>query len=1183
MNALAAARNHHKAVKEEKLNAKVKAKEVKKGKFGDNALDHMRAGKHDFRHPDSCRDGHQPCSFCRMVNQQAETFFAYEGLKSFRSKQEGMMKRAELRVGLLQGWARNQATFYEDSLPTSFKTYFISEIVFSENLVDSLVKHTEFLELIEGKETLWGFKNSNDDDVDLGNGNGTGAGDGDGDGDDSIININNNNQFTGPIDMIEIQKTLSRRTRILEVGKYAATFIQSRIRKVCARKRIRLYATRRFEYHEGGQEKSDYILDRETGISVKEQPALIEDIFLKTPRTMNRRANAIERKREERLKNYRKYIQNFINPDTNHYYDLFQIEEDRMERMRNFTIARDIFAMSMATITRQVREHRADLAGQNLEEESEEESEDDDNNNDDESKSQLANGSIDNGSIANGSLASLSLDASNIFTAEYEPCYLTMAAPSPAARELGITFSLATDTVLKKTPGYVGTGPEITAQELNSLMIALETKAWKMLQIKKPDEILSRFLNDNIHPPLQSCVAIADDDQNIWKGDSKIKFEGKLKHDYKLISKKAKEAQSEKAKLEEQTKENRNKGHVLPMAVQLRPILNPTLLPKDIYRLFFVDGELCGVTCYSPWAYYADSYRLRDLLLQAIKEFALSPDITAFIHSYSNRANKSLLKACGVLNKQGNIDFDLLDTNYEFEDSTDNSNTIGGTNKLDSERRRVSSILSLGGRKNSTLPDSRRISGLGNMGLGLDASRKQSILGTSPAPDGRKQSVMGVGSMGGPNNDRNQSVLIPKKASAQFEKQLLDEKLKSRNMARCTALYTPPEFFLFDIGKYIDTIKLSSLELVEAVKRYSFLKKVSALKPLLVKAQNEVFRLAGKKKDNNDNNNNEMNQNLAQFNVRQLHSTRLKVLNDMPEPENLYGTHIQRLTMIDVPNGLPDTDVNMQKYFDELGQMSIHTEVAMIDRILRPKLQDLGAPPEYKGFSDSGKSSSKDGKKLSGSGGEETKDSEIKKDERELQKEKEDAEFEKRQAEINHSLNLELAPQNLVVIECNIANNGAITKRKKDKNKSKGGPSKNPKVDPAAAAEAEAPPARLKMELFNVVGIFSCDREINERPPPAVDCGLIEWEHLLQMNDIAEYEKEIHPLQWLTRPITKDYFLPLERGQRPWSHPDHTGLITHTIKLKSKKTFKMNIIGTPPDKEHLNSVIPRNIKTWLNM
>jgi len=317
--------------------------------------------------------------------------------------------------------------------------------------------------------------------------------------------------------------------------------------------------------------------------------------------------------------------------------------------------------------------------------------------------------------------------------------------------------------------------------------------------------------------------------------------------------------------------------------------------------------------------------------------------------------------------------------------------------------------------------------------------------------------------------------------------------------------------------------------------------------------------------------------------VRQSHASRLHALNDVPEGENLLGTPVFAAYNIDVPGGIGDTPGTRNGYFESLSTMSIHTDGAMIDRILRPELKTLSAGPTLQGF------------KTGQSKRDEAERQKKAEEEAAIKSEKDRAE-EKRLADKLHKLKLEMPPLNLLVVEVAIFDETPEPVKTKAKKiapvtvKRPPGakrPAPGAKKDThAEEEEGKVVSRKLKAKLHQVIGIFSCDREISERAPPALDCGLLDWDHLLDMNDFSAYEKEVqemHPLQWLVRPAKANYFLPLDKSTRPWSHPDESGTIQHVVTLESKKKFKMCLLGAPPEKEFLQGDIPRNIKTWLGM
>jgi hypothetical protein len=1082
-----------------------------KGKFGDRAFDHMKAAKHDFRHPETCQEGHNPCSFCRIIQLQCDKMFKFEAETAFRARQESMIRRAEMRFKLLGGWSRNQGTYYDDLIPGAFKDCFMVDISISQKLVESLVEHAEFNEMIAGKEKLWGFG------LELGKGSGTGGTGGTGGARDEgiaqaagVIGPSSlggaSTADVGVLDLSEISKILSRRKRILEVGNYAATFLQARIRKMSARKRVRLYVLRRYEFVPSTNARNDFIIDRETN-QIQEQPKIIEDVKLNTPRTMNRKFAAVDRVRSQRLAVFQKYISNFINKDTGDFYDLFAIEEQRMRSMRNFIVLRDVLATGFANLTRQIRDlRRSEKKGGAAEEEDYEEEDAAEKGEDDDGGS-VATGSVDAGialpsnSVGDdgGSVASIDSLGSLSLENTYEPMWLTLAAPAPPSRELGLTLALGKPFVQPKR-----------AEGLNPLFVLLERRAWEALKCASPEDAVSKLMNENLHPPLQSCVHIADDDQNIWRGDSRIEpldDKGESRRaplpataaaaavpsagTKSVVSAGSNEVNLGSASVASNATlsypaENINKGHVLPVTIQLRPVAR-RVAPQNIFRLFFVEGELCGITAYSPWAFYPELFKDRELLLKTLQAFATTQEMRSFVHAYCNRANRSLLAANNFIDKNGLVDFDK---------------------PIEQGDEKVGGAVSLGNRR------------------------------SSPA----------------------------------IEKQLRDEQLKNKQNPRCTQLYCPPQEFLFYNSKYLWSPKLTSEEVIRITKQYSFLKKMESWKPLLVKAQNEMFRNAGKTSEAHASAS--ADGVAAVRAVQPVNTTRAGVLSDIPPSSDLLGTMMWNDYNMDVPESVGRSQAVKEKYFESLGSIALGTDCNILDRILKPQLKPIPPPPKLK---------------IKGQISE-AEEAERKMQAAESLKTEEERSFERMQQLKVHSLNLEMPPLNLMVIEVAAVDENAGNKSKKMSKKVATAPSPASAKKSVAGSKADAGGAsitarKVNVKLHQVIGVFSCDRGVNDRPPPAIDCGLLEWEHICAMNDVAAYERPpgTHPLEWLLKPMNAGYFVPLEKSQRPWTHPNSAGVVNHVCQLRSKKRMIMSILGTPPDREQLLEDVPRNIRNYIGM
>ena len=84
-------------------------------------------------------------------------------------------------------------------------------------------------------------------------------------------------------------------------------------------------------------------------------------------------------------------------------------------------------------------------------------------------------------------------------------------------------------------------------------------------------------------------------------------------------------------------------NQVLPISLQLRPF--PVNKPKNVFRLFFLEQELVAVTPMCTWSYYPDIARKKDNIVKEVKEWAISKDVTNFVHAYYVKANAKILEA----------------------------------------------------------------------------------------------------------------------------------------------------------------------------------------------------------------------------------------------------------------------------------------------------------------------------------------------------------------------------------------------------------------------------------------------------------------------------------------------------------------------------------------------------------
>ena len=246
-------------------------------------------------------------------------------MKQDRARAESIRKRGEMRHKLLMAWSKNQALFYQDLLSYAPHAFTV-DICLSSATVRSLEGYLTLLD--EEKELL--RKAGLHEQLDKA-------------------------EKRHPIDQKHIQNILHRRRRIMEIGDYASTFIQARIRKMIDRRKVRRYLMKRFELILADSEEftRHLIVDDIKG-PVDKFPSIIEDVVMRTPRTMARRLQSFERKGEERLRKFNRYMESFkedqeYGDDEEVLVDFYEKEQRSMQYLLNIMTLRDVIEMAMFT------------------------------------------------------------------------------------------------------------------------------------------------------------------------------------------------------------------------------------------------------------------------------------------------------------------------------------------------------------------------------------------------------------------------------------------------------------------------------------------------------------------------------------------------------------------------------------------------------------------------------------------------------------------------------------------------------------------------------------------------------------------------------------------------------------------------------------------------------------------
>jgi hypothetical protein len=254
-------------------------------------FDFLKGCKHELTPKDTATSSSSSCPFCRLVNQSIRKYFVSEAEQQQLSRAESNSKRAVMRYVLLESWARNQSRFIQDVTVDC-----IAEITMSGPIVAALTNEVEDkLEFSEFEKTLG---------------------------------------------------VLARRKRIIEVGHYAATFIQTRVRRYCAKRKTRKALLERFEYVAPQGKKEAYYIDRLQMKKRSSYPRLIAGERPASPSTIQRRLNGDEKRRSERMKRYELSLERL----PCEYEDLWLQEEAFVSQSQQLVVLRDTAAVAMRNL-----------------------------------------------------------------------------------------------------------------------------------------------------------------------------------------------------------------------------------------------------------------------------------------------------------------------------------------------------------------------------------------------------------------------------------------------------------------------------------------------------------------------------------------------------------------------------------------------------------------------------------------------------------------------------------------------------------------------------------------------------------------------------------------------------------------------------------------------------------------
>lgn len=470
------------------------------------------------------------CPLCKLINTVTKSHFEEEREQSQRARDASVVNRAILRLTLLRRWSRCQSSMYSKHVQCSSM-----DIVLSRTAAALLVS----------------------------------------------------NEDVRTVDFLDLGKLLARRNRMREVGLDALVFLQSRIRTFLAKCNVRRMLLRRIEYVEAGRTKPGYWYDRKKLRKLHRPPALLcrlQDSVLTqpvTPRTVERRLGAEQRRAEKRLALYNNSTRTAKasssgGGDDASRRNIMEREDLQLQLLTELSVLRDLILVAMTSIARGIRA-------------------------DQESK-----------------------DAVEAATDASALVWVSMSAPAPSCRSIGLSLALQTtpSPVLASThissehptskPSSAGADDKLLQRYLK----ALEDRVWQSLSCSSPEDVLRIVLSADWTPTLGSVLNITQDDKGIWNGllahlpasaSSNTVDPGSSRNSRDGTTAAADELVPRSSSSSATTSSGGTayQLEVLPLSLQLHS-RDPVMQPSGLFRLFFYREDLVAVSACSPWVFYPE-------------------------------------------------------------------------------------------------------------------------------------------------------------------------------------------------------------------------------------------------------------------------------------------------------------------------------------------------------------------------------------------------------------------------------------------------------------------------------------------------------------------------------------------------------------------------------------------------
>jgi len=541
-------------------------KKVRPRIFGDFRWDFLRTCRHDLKNKPS------QCPLCTLAQSFTSTFLTEEKVAREHSRVDSMVRRAEMRYELVKGWSLNHGCAF-----TTKDTGPVIDIVFSGMIALAAVRCSE----------------------------------------------------TCGLDFGLLKRLLALRARIVEIGNYAATFIQCRVRKFLLRRRVRRFMVTRFTWDPATRMRPhDTYVDTQTGKRYQQKPILLRNERPASPRAIQRRLNSEAKKTQEKDFKYKAAMAKIKKDGQLNIYGIY---EKQLTDLRQLTIMEDTIEVAIDMHLEKVEKSKP----------KEYDSDEDED-------------------VISMRKAKEDAERVKLLAAQAEAksklrVFPTFSPPFPAMRELAVSLALTTEPLPPPTPAPVVVAsttkeekkkkqkrvPKVT---LNDRLKVLEQRRWEALKCANGKDVLKILLCDENNPMLSSALHIASDEFKFWHGDilepgphpwdaeSDEEEEKEKEKKVKAADEKKQSPQTINPDDEESLLESEAlKCDVLPIFMKLRKFPAANRGPNGHFRMFFLDGEFVGATQASPWCFYEEILFYRDEILAQMRIFSESDELVAML------------------------------------------------------------------------------------------------------------------------------------------------------------------------------------------------------------------------------------------------------------------------------------------------------------------------------------------------------------------------------------------------------------------------------------------------------------------------------------------------------------------------------------------------------------------------